>query len=86
MKSIYAMSCAAVLAMSMSQVAIAASHSEKVVRSDRISFNEPMQVEAKKTQRVKRTDRIVFNKAALDQPSLQPQRVVRNDRVVFNKI
>ncbi len=87
MKSILAIGLGTALLMSMSQGVMAKPATEKVVRTDRISFNQPVKIEVQPVERVQRTDRISFNKAALDQPSLQPkQRITRTDRVVFSKM
>lgn len=86
MKSVIVMSLATAVLMSTSQLAMANTSAEKVVRNDRISFYKPMKMEAQQVERVQRTDRVVFNKATLDQPSLQPKRVMRTDRIMFSKI
>jgi hypothetical protein len=70
--------------LSMSSVAVAAP--EKVVRSDRISFNVVKANQEKKVERIARTDRIQFNTPMFEKSSVKPQRVARTDRVVFNKI
>ncbi|ATO18885.1 hypothetical protein BS636_03995 [Acinetobacter sp. LoGeW2-3] len=86
MKSVILMSLMTAILMSMSQLTMANSGAEKVVRTDRISFYKPMKMEAQQVERIQRTDRVVFNKATLDQPSVQSKRVVRTDRIVFRKI
>ncbi len=86
MKSVIVMSLATAVLMSTSQLAMANTSAEKVVRTDRISFYKPMKMGAQQVERVQRTDRVVFNKATLDQPSLQPKRVMRTDRIMFSKI
>lgn len=76
----------AVVLMSVSQVAMASTTTKKVVRTDRVSFNQVAQKPAPNSERVQRTDRIAFNMPTMEQPSLQQKRVVRTDRIAFNKM
>jgi hypothetical protein len=48
--------------MSMSQISLAAPATEKVVRTDRISFYKSMKVGAAKLKNVQRSDRIILNR------------------------
>lgn len=76
----------ATVLMSMSQIVMANTTAEKVVRTDRIAFYKPAATQpAAKVKRVQRTDRIVYNVPVVEQPSLQQKRIARTDRVVFYK-
>ena len=76
----------AVVLMSASQASMATVVTKKVVRTDRVSFNQVAHKPAQKAERVQRTDRIAFNMPNMEQPSLQQKRVVRTDRIAFNKM
>lgn len=85
MKSKLMISMGAVILMSMSQVSLAAPATEKVVRTDRISFYKTAKVNVTKPKRIQRSDRIRFTMPVMEQPSLQQKRVLRSDRIILNK-
>ena len=65
------------------QTAVAAT--EKVVRTDRISFYKTTPSEVVTPERVKRTDRVEFNLPVVQESSSEQKRIARTDRIVFTK-